>query len=40
MLWNVSEDGKWTWNDQRNDVLNIGLDYFTGNLGYICEYED
>ena len=39
MLWSVSEDGKWTWNDQRNDVLNIGLDYFTGNMGYVCEYE-
>lgn len=39
MLWYVQGQG-WSWNDQRNDVLHIdGLTYFTGNVGYICEYE-
>lgn len=38
MMWYLKN--KWTWNDQRNDVLSSGLDYFKGNLGYICEYED
>ena len=38
MLWNI--DGAWSWNDQRNDVVHdTGLGYFTGNMGYICEYE-
>ena len=38
MLWKVED--AWSWNDQRNDVLHIeGLDYFTGKVGYICEYE-
>ncbi len=37
MLWNVN--GKWSWNDQRDDVCNSGLDYFRGNVGYIIEYE-
>lgn len=38
MMWYLKN--KWTWNDQRDDVLSSGLDYFKGNLGYICEYED
>ena len=39
MLW--LRKGVWSWNDQRNDILNIpGITYFNGNLGYICEYED
>lgn len=38
MLWNI--DGTWSWNDQRNDVVHeTGLEYFAGNVGYICEYE-
>ena len=37
MLWKV--ENAWSWNDQREDVLDSGLDYFKGNLGYICEYE-
>ena len=37
MLWKV--ENSWSWNDQRDDVLNSGLDYFKGNIGYICEYE-
>ncbi len=37
MLWNVQ--GAWSWNDQRDDVVNSGLDYFKGNVGYIIEYE-
>lgn len=38
MLWNIQ--GKWSWNDQRNDpVHDSGLSYFRGETGYICEYE-
>ena len=37
MLWKV--ENAWSWNDQREDVLHSGLDYFKGNIGYICEYE-
>lgn len=38
MMWNV--DDNWTWNDQRNDVVNdTGLAYFAGKTGYIIEYE-
>ena len=37
MLWNVN--GEWSWNDQRDNVLDSGLDYFKGKIGYICEYE-
>ena len=37
MLWNVQ--GAWSWNDQRDDVINSGLEYFKGNVGYIIEYE-
>ena len=37
MLWKVED--AWSWNDQRDDVLASGLDYFVGNVGYICEYE-
>lgn len=37
MLWHVGDD--WTWNDQRNDPVNL-LDYFKGKTGYIIEYEN
>ena len=37
MLWKVED--AWSWNDQRNDVLQSGLAYFIGKIGYICEYE-
>lgn len=37
MLWKV--ENAWSWNDQRDDVLSSGLDYFKGKIGYICEYE-
>lgn len=40
MLWDVQQDGNWSWNDQRNDPLSIeGIDYFNGNIGYVIEYE-
>lgn len=38
MLWNIK--GQWSWNDQRDDVVNSGIKYFAGNVGYIIEYED
>ena len=37
MMWRIN--GEWTWNDQRDDVVNSGLDYFKGYTGYICEYD-
>ncbi len=37
MLWKVEDE--WSWNDQRNDVIETGLSYFPGHVGYICEYE-
>ena len=39
MLWYVQD--YWSWNDQRDDVIrDTNLDYFAGNLGYVCEYEN
>ena len=37
MLWKVEDS--WSWNDQREDVIGA-FDYFKGNIGYICEYEN
>ncbi|MBR2187905.1 MAG: VWA domain-containing protein [Eubacterium sp.] len=37
MMWKVGD--AWSWNDQRNDVANSEFEYFKGNVGYICEYE-
>lgn len=37
MMWCV--DGVWSWNDQRNNLVDE-LDYFRGNIGYVCEYEE
>ena len=37
MLWKVEDE--WSWNDQRDDLLSTGLDYFKGKIGYVCEYE-
>lgn len=38
MLWNIKSLGGWTWNDQRNDPMSE-VDYMSGKIGYICEYE-
>ncbi len=38
MLWYVND--QWSWNDQRENVFDTGLKYFTGNVGYVCEYEE
>lgn len=39
MLWYVQD--YWSWNDQRDDVIrDTNLDYFAGNIGYVCEYEN
>lgn len=39
MLWNA--EGIWSWNDQRDDVVNgSGLSYFKGKTGYIVEFEE
>ncbi|MDR3277842.1 MAG: VWA domain-containing protein [Oscillospiraceae bacterium] len=38
MLWNLTELGGWTWNDQRNNPL-ADFGYFSGKIAYVCEYE-
>jgi Mg-chelatase subunit ChlD len=38
MLWYVQN--YWSWNDERNDVVNSPYTYFKGNVGYVCEYDD
>lgn len=35
VLWNVK--GKWSWNDERNDLTEMS--YAKDKIGYICEYE-
>lgn len=37
MMWKINN--AWSWNDQRNDPAS-DLNYFVGNTGYICEYEE
>ena len=31
--------GKWVWNDVPNDLISA-VSYYSGKVGYICEYED
>lgn len=41
-LWNAKYDGEeigWTFNDQRNDLVNA-FPAVKGRVGYICEYEE
>lgn len=39
MLWKVN--GKWSWNDQRNDLVNSQYSsMYKGKMGYIIEFED
>jgi hypothetical protein len=33
------DEGRWVWNDIPNNVLQ-NVSYFSGKIGYICEYED
>lgn len=37
MMWKIKKE--WSWNDQRNDPVSE-LDYFVGDIGFICEYEE
>lgn len=32
-------EGRWVWNDVPNDIVQV-VSYYSGKLGYICEYED
>ncbi len=36
LLWKI--EGNWSWNDERDDPI-TDMSYFSGNMGYICEYE-
>ncbi len=39
MLWKI--DGRWSWNDQRNDLINSPFaNTYKGQMGYVIEYED
>ncbi|MDR1778683.1 MAG: VWA domain-containing protein [Clostridiales Family XIII bacterium] len=31
--------GAWVWNDCPNNILDAGADYYSGKIGYICEYD-
>ncbi len=38
MLWKI--DGRWSWNDQRNDLINSPFaKTYQGRMGYVIEYE-
>lgn len=38
MLWKI--DGRWSWNDQRNDLINSPFaSTYQGQMGYVIEYE-
>jgi len=39
MLWQI--DGRWSWNDQRNDLINSPFaSTYEGKMGYVIEYEN
>ena len=38
MLWNIPSLGGWSWNDQRNNPLDIAPK-MADAMGYICEYD-
>lgn len=39
MLWKI--DGRWSWNDQRNDLINSQFSAtYKGKMGYVIEYEE
>lgn len=39
MLWKI--DGRWSWNDQRNDLINSPFaSTYKGKMGYVIEYEN
>lgn len=39
MLWKIN--GRWSWNDQRNDLINSQFSAtYKGKMGYVIEYEE
>ncbi len=39
MLWKI--EGRWSWNDQRNDLINSPFaSTYAGKMGYVIEYEN
>lgn len=39
MLWNLLDNGGWSWNDQRNDPVSA-VPNMAPRMGFICEYEN
>lgn len=41
-LWHFTSTGEWSWNDERDDPLDTPeiAEYMSGNMGYVCEYEN
>lgn len=37
-MFRLSSSGKWVWNDVPDDILSVA-DFYSGKIGYICEYE-
>lgn len=35
----VSKEGRWVWNDVPDDLIAV-VEYYSGTVGYICEYEN
>ena len=33
------DEGRWVWNDIPNNILE-GFSYYSGKIGYVCEYEE
>lgn len=34
----LSSSGQWVWNDVPDDILSVAS-FYSGKIGYICEYE-
>ena len=35
----VSKEERWVWNDVPDDLIAVA-EFYSGTVGYICEYED
>lgn len=40
MLWHPRDDEGWSWNDQRDSLIPEFSKQYSGNMGYVCEWED
>lgn len=41
-MWRFKSTGEWSWNDDCDNPMTTpeSAQYMTGNMGYVCEYED